>query len=114
VTRLGLPQSDDTLLRSLKRHAARRQETASVRVVGIDDWSLRQALEEGRIRHRVGGTQNQPRVTPVEIWFQMPASGRRERTLMSGACWPAAANSARQTSRHRLHKAAVHDDLILM
>jgi hypothetical protein len=29
MTRLGLPQSDDTLLRSLKRHAALRQEKAS-------------------------------------------------------------------------------------
>jgi hypothetical protein len=49
VTRLGLPQSDDTLLRSLKRHAARRQETASVRVVGIDDWSWRQGTTYGTI-----------------------------------------------------------------
>jgi transposase len=49
VTRLGLPQSDDTLLRSLKRHAARRQETASVRVVGIDDWSWRKGTTYGTI-----------------------------------------------------------------
>jgi transposase len=49
VTRLGLPQSDDTLLRSLKRHAALRQETASVRVVGIDDWSWRKGTTYGTI-----------------------------------------------------------------
>jgi hypothetical protein len=36
-------------LRSLKRHAARRQETASVRVVGIDDWSWRQGTTYGTI-----------------------------------------------------------------
>jgi transposase len=49
VTRLGLPQSDDTLLRSLKRHAARRQDKASVRVVGIDDWSWRKGTTYGTI-----------------------------------------------------------------
>ena len=49
VRRLGLPQSDDTLLRSLKRHAARRQETASVRVVGIDDCSWRKGTTYGTI-----------------------------------------------------------------
>jgi hypothetical protein len=36
-------------LRSLKRHAARRQETASVRVVGIDDWSWRKGTTYGTI-----------------------------------------------------------------
>jgi len=41
MTRLGLPQSDDTILRNLKRHAADRREGATVRVVGIDDWSWR-------------------------------------------------------------------------
>jgi transposase len=49
MTRLGLPQSDDTLLRSLKRHAALRQEKASVRVVGIDDWSWRKGTTYGTI-----------------------------------------------------------------
>jgi hypothetical protein len=34
---LGLPQSDDTILRSLKRHVSARDEAAAVRVVGIDD-----------------------------------------------------------------------------
>jgi len=49
MTRLGLPQSDDTLLRSLKRYAARRQEEAPVRVVGIDDWSWRKGTTYGTI-----------------------------------------------------------------
>jgi hypothetical protein len=31
---LGLPQSDDTILRSLKRHVGARDEAAAVRVVG--------------------------------------------------------------------------------
>lgn len=34
---LGLPQSDDTILRSLKRHPGARDEAATLRVVGIDD-----------------------------------------------------------------------------
>ena len=41
MTRLGLPQSDDTLLRALKRHGSARSEVPAVRVVGIDDWSWR-------------------------------------------------------------------------
>jgi hypothetical protein len=36
---LGLPQSDDTMLRSLKRHPGARDEAAMLRVVGIDDWA---------------------------------------------------------------------------
>jgi transposase len=49
MTHLGVPQSDDTLLRSLKRHAAKRQEQAPVRVVGIDDWSWRKGTTYGII-----------------------------------------------------------------
>src|ERR1700742_4970755 len=36
---LGLPQSDDTILRGLKRHVGACDEAAAVRVVGIDDWA---------------------------------------------------------------------------
>ena len=32
---LGLPQSDDTILRSLKRHPGARDEAAMLRVVGV-------------------------------------------------------------------------------
>ena len=49
MTRLGLPQSDDTILRNLKRHAADRREGATVRVVGIDDWSWRKGCSYGTI-----------------------------------------------------------------
>ena len=37
MARLGLPQSDDTILRHLKRHAGAPAEAATVRVVGVDD-----------------------------------------------------------------------------
>ncbi|MGP0010622.1 MAG: ISL3 family transposase [Methylocella sp.] len=49
MTRLGLPQSADTILRNLKRHAADRREGATVRVVGIDDWSWRKGSSYGTI-----------------------------------------------------------------
>jgi transposase len=49
MTRLGLPQSDDTILRNLKRHAADRRAGATVRVVGIDDWSWRKGSSYGTI-----------------------------------------------------------------
>jgi hypothetical protein len=49
MRRLGVPKSDDTLLRSLKRHVADRRGAASVRVLGIDDWSWRKGSSYGTI-----------------------------------------------------------------
>lgn len=49
MTRLGLPQSDDTLLRALKRRVADRQDIAPVQVVGVDDWSWRKGSSYGTI-----------------------------------------------------------------
>ena len=46
--RLGMPHSDDTVLRSVKRQAARRSGR-KVRVAGIDDWSQRQGHSYGTI-----------------------------------------------------------------
>jgi hypothetical protein len=37
---LGLPQSDDTILRGLKRHLGARDGAPTLRVVGIDDWAM--------------------------------------------------------------------------
>jgi hypothetical protein len=39
LIQLGLPQSDDTVLRNLKGHAAVQHIKAPPRVVAIDDWS---------------------------------------------------------------------------
>jgi hypothetical protein len=49
MKRLGLPQSDDTILRQLKRHQSERGEATSVRVAGIDDWSWRKGCSYGTI-----------------------------------------------------------------
>ena len=46
---LGLPTSDDTILRHLKRHAAAQQAPTAVRVAGIDDWSWRKGCRYGTI-----------------------------------------------------------------
>jgi transposase len=40
MSRLGIPVSDDTVLRRLK-HAACHHEVAKPRVIGIDDWAQR-------------------------------------------------------------------------
>ena len=49
MTALGLPQSDDSLLRSLKRGAAAQHGSRPVRVAGIDDWSWRKGMTYGTI-----------------------------------------------------------------
>jgi hypothetical protein len=49
MTRLGAPQSKDTLLRALKRSVRHRTHPPSVRVLGIDDWSWRKGATYGTI-----------------------------------------------------------------
>ncbi len=49
MSSLGLPQSDDTILRSLKRHSSARDQAATLRVVGIDDWAWRKGSRYGTI-----------------------------------------------------------------
>jgi len=49
MQRLGMPVSDDTILRQLKRDAAIAQRASEIRVVGIDDWSWRRATRYGTI-----------------------------------------------------------------
>jgi len=46
---LGLPQSDDTILRSLKLHLGARDDAARLRVVGIDDWAWQKGCRYGTI-----------------------------------------------------------------
>jgi hypothetical protein len=49
MERLGMPFSDDTILRQLKRDAEVAQRNSEIRVVGIDDWSWRRATSYGTI-----------------------------------------------------------------
>jgi Transposase/zinc-finger of transposase IS204/IS1001/IS1096/IS1165 len=46
--RLGMPQSDDTVLRILKREASRRRKPM-VQVVGVDDWTWQHGRRYGTI-----------------------------------------------------------------
>jgi transposase len=48
LRRLGIPHSDDTILRLLKREAARRP-VSGLRVAGIDDWSWQRGRSYGTI-----------------------------------------------------------------
>ena len=49
MERLGMPISDDTILRQLKRGAADAQSNSEVWAVGIDDWSWRRGTSYGII-----------------------------------------------------------------
>jgi hypothetical protein len=49
MKRLGMPVSDDTILRQLKRCATARGATTTVRIAGIDDWSWRKGCTYGTL-----------------------------------------------------------------
>jgi hypothetical protein len=49
IARLGMPQSKDALLRSLKRGVRDRTGPAPVRVGGVDDWSWQKGRTYGTI-----------------------------------------------------------------
>ena len=49
LKRIGMPTSDDTILRSFKRRAKERRAETSVRVVGLDDWAWRKGSTYGTI-----------------------------------------------------------------
>jgi hypothetical protein len=56
MKRLGMPVSDDTILRHLKRQVARLHAKTTVRVAGIDDWSWRKGRELNQVlRSERGG-----------------------------------------------------------
>ena len=49
MNRLGMPVSDDTILRQLKMRASARGAMTTIRVAGIDDWSWRKGCTYGTI-----------------------------------------------------------------
>ena len=49
LKRIGMPTSDDTILRSIKRRVKERRAETSVRIVGLDDWAWRKGSTYGTI-----------------------------------------------------------------
>ncbi len=49
LKRIGMPISDDTILRCLKRQTRARRAETSVRVLGLDDWAWRKGTTYGTI-----------------------------------------------------------------
>ena len=74
MKRLGMPVSDDTILRHLKRQVARRGGKTTVRVAGIDDWSWRKGRTSGTIivdleRREVVDVLEDRTATGTAEWF---------------------------------------------
>ena len=72
--RLGIPHSDDTVLRILKREATGRRKPV-VRVAGIDDWSWKQGRSYGTIvvdleRREVVDVLSERSAQSSAQWFQ--------------------------------------------
>ncbi|WP_446686530.1 ISL3 family transposase [Phyllobacterium trifolii] len=73
--RLGMPVSDDTILRQLKRDALACRQADNIRVVGIDDWSWRHATRYGTImvdleRRSVVDVLDDRSVESAKAWLQ--------------------------------------------
>ena len=49
IKRIGMPTSDDTILRCLKRRVKARGTEGNTRVVGVDDWAWRKGSTYGTI-----------------------------------------------------------------
>jgi transposase len=75
-SRLGLPVSDDTLLRRIKQWAKSRPPTKPIRVVGVDDWAWRKGYGRyGTIlvdlkRRKVADLLPECSAVAVEQWLQ--------------------------------------------
>lgn len=75
MRRLGMPTSDDTILRQLKRDAPPSTQDGNIRVVGIDDWSWRHSSRYGTImidleRRSVVDVLNDRSVESARAWLQ--------------------------------------------
>jgi transposase len=73
--RLGMPVSDDTILRQIKRRTSASSSNADIRVVGIDDWSWRRSTRYGTImvdleRRSVVDVLEDRSVETAKAWLQ--------------------------------------------
>ena len=73
--RLGMPVSDDTILRHLKRNAPRSAKDDNIRILGIDDWSWRRSSHYGTImvdleKRSVVDVLDDRSVKSVKAWLQ--------------------------------------------
>ena len=73
--RLGIPCSDDTILRQLKRSAPKATRDVDVRVLGIDDWSWRRSSHYGTImvdleKRSVVDVLDDRSVASVKAWLK--------------------------------------------
>lgn len=78
MRRLGMPVSDDTILRQLERDAALVSCDATIRVVGIDDWSWRRSWRHGTMivdleRRSVVDILDDRSVPSVARWLNLAA-----------------------------------------
>lgn len=75
MSRLGMPVSDDTILRQIKLRASVSNQNADIRVVGIDDWSWRRSTRYGTIlvdleRRAVVDVLDDRSVESAKAWLQ--------------------------------------------
>lgn len=73
--RLGMPVSDDTILRQIKRRTSASSLDADIKVVGIDDWSWRRSTRYGTImvdleRRTVVDVLDDRSVASAKAWLQ--------------------------------------------
>ncbi|WP_253948146.1 hypothetical protein [Methylocystis sp. MJC1] len=50
IKRIGMPTSDDTILRCLKRRVKARGSEETARVVGVEDWAWREGTRPAEAR----------------------------------------------------------------
>lgn len=75
MRRLGMPISDDTILRHLKRNASQVDDEPVARIIGIDDWSWRKSWRYGTIivdleRRKVMDILEDRSVSSVAQWLK--------------------------------------------
>ena len=80
MARLGMPVSDDTILRQLKSRAAiGKPSSKQLRVIGIDDWAWRKGQNYGTVlvdleRRRVADLLPKRSAEQVAQWLKQHAT----------------------------------------